>query len=69
MRVKMRSTVSQAGAGGGYKRSHLRHQHDQCGLPQVGGFASHVGAGDEQDRLLRAVEIEIVGDKAVVRRR
>ncbi len=67
MRVKMRSTVCQSRAGGRHERTHLRHQHDQCGLPQVGGFASHVGAGDEQDRLSRRVEIEIVGDKAVVR--
>ena len=38
----------QARLFGGNERADLRQQHDERGLAQVGGFAAHVGAGDEQ---------------------
>ena len=49
----------------GTKRSHLRHQHDQRGLPQIGRLAAHVRPGDQQDGMRRAVQIKIVGHEAV----
>ena len=30
-----------------HERTHLRHQHNQCGLPQVGGFTGHIRSGDD----------------------
>ena len=55
----------QAGLLGGHERAHLRQQHDQRGLAQVGGLAAHVGAGDEQDLVRGGVEVERVGHEAL----
>src|SRR5258705_2598997 len=46
------------------KRTHLRHENDQRGLAEVGGFAAHVGAGDEEKLLAARFEVEIVRDEA-----
>src|SRR6266853_6859498 len=46
------------------KRTHLRHENDQRGLPEIGGFAAHVGAGDEEKLLTARFEVEIVGNEA-----
>ena len=51
MRVKMRSISGSAGRIGGHERTHLRQNRDQRGLPQIGGFAAHVGAGDDGDQI------------------
>ena len=65
MRVKMRSVMRQPRLLGGNERAHLRQQHDQRGLAQIGGFAAHVGAGDQQDLVRGAVQVERVGHEAL----
>ena len=50
---------------GGNERTHLREDHQQRGLAEIGGFAAHVGAGDDGDEFGFGVEIEIVGDEAL----
>ena len=49
---------------GGDEAAHLRQDDEQRGLAQVGGFAAHVGAGEQQDGRAFGREIEIVGDEA-----
>ena len=51
MRVKMRSTNGSRACVGGHERAHLRHDHDQRGLPQISGLAAHVRSGDQQQRV------------------
>jgi len=46
----------QLGLARGNEAADLRHQHNERGLPQVGGLAAHVGAGDEQKLLARRLE-------------
>ena len=49
----------------GNERAGLRHQGDQRGLPQIGGLAAHVRAGDQEELLGLRLEVQIVGDKAL----
>ena len=49
----------------GNEGTHLGHQDDQGGLAEVGGFAAHVGAGDEEKLLAAGLEAEIVGNEAL----
>ncbi len=53
MRVKMRSISGRQRRFGGHERPHLRQDRDQRGLPQIGRFAAHVGAGDDGDQIGR----------------
>ena len=43
---------SQAATGGGHITAHAGQQRDHGNLPHVGGFAAHVGAGDDLHALL-----------------
>ena len=54
------------GAAGRHKGSDLRHQRDKGHLPHIGRFAGHVGAGDDADGKLAAVEQAVIGDKQAV---
>ena len=47
------------------KGAHLRHDGNECILAQEGGFASHIGAGDEPDGVAAFVsrQMAIIGDK------
>ena len=45
------------------ERAHLRHQHDQCHLPHVGGFTGHVRAGDDGHLVVLAAKECVVGHK------
>ena len=65
---------------GGNETAHLRHQHQHCGLPQVGAFAAHIGPGHQQQarrrrraftlwrRFVRGAEVKIVCDEAPLAR-
>ena len=64
MRVKTRSISGSERGIGRHERTHLRQDHDQRRLPQIGGFAAHVGPGDDGDQAGGGVEVEIVGDEA-----
>ena len=55
----------QARLFGGDERAHLRQQHDQRGLAQIGGLAAHVGPGDQQNLMRGAVQVERVGHEAL----
>ena len=46
------------------KAAHLRHQHDQRGLPEIRGLAAHVGPGNEKKLLPSRLEAKIVGNEA-----
>ena len=50
---------------GGNEGTHLRQDRQQRGLAKIGGFAAHVGAGDDGDELGFGMEVEIVGDEAL----
>ena len=54
----------QDGGIGGNKRTHLRQDGDQRGLPQIGGLAAHVGSGDDGDQVGIGIEVKVVGDEA-----
>ena len=47
------------------ERAHLRHDHDQRRLPQIGALAAHVRAGKHYDVLRRSIQKQIVGDEAL----
>ena len=49
----------------GNEGTHLGHEDNQGGLAEVGGFAPHVGAGDEQKLLAAGLEAKIVGNEAL----
>ncbi len=49
--------------GGRNEAPHLRQDHDEGDLADVGGFAGHVGAGDDEQLVVRAVEERVVGDE------
>ena len=49
----------------GHIASHLGKNHDQRGLPHVGGFTAHIRTGDKQDGFL-LIHIQTVGDIAAV---
>jgi len=51
------------GAFRGDEGSHLGHQDDQRDLAEIGRFAAHVGARDDQDLIVGRVEESIVGDE------
>src|SRR2546425_2372539 len=55
----------QLGLARGNKRPHLRQDHDQRGLAQIGGFAAHVRPGDEQNLLPFGFETNVVRDEAL----
>ena len=44
------------------ERAYLCHQRDNGRLPEQGGLAAHIGAGDDDDLLAVCVQINIVGD-------
>ena len=48
------------------KRADLRHETDEGNLPHIGGFARHIGAGDDGQRLVFAVHHRVVRDKKAV---
>ena len=48
------------------KAPHLCHQHDQRHLAHVGGFARHVGAGDDSHPALLLPHERVVGDEQAV---
>ena len=50
---------------GGNERAHLRQQHDQRRLAQIGGLAAHVRAGDQQDLVRGAVQVQRVGHESL----
>ena len=54
---------TQAGLVGGDKASDLGHQDDEGDLTHVGGFAGHIGAGDDADTVLFSVQQRVVGDE------
>ena len=54
----------QRGRFGRHERTHLRQDRDQRRLPQVGGLAAHVRAGDDGDQVGGIVQVQIVGDEA-----
>ena len=54
------------GARGGHERAHLRQYYDQRSLPEISGFAAHIGAGKDDDLVRAAIQVEIVGNKAFV---
>ena len=47
------------------KAAHLRHQHDERGLPEIRGLAAHVGPGNEKKLLASRLEAKIVGNEAL----
>ena len=49
----------------GNEGAHLRHQHNQRGLPEIRGLATHVGPGDEQKLLPPGLEAEVVRNKTL----
>ena len=55
---------AQAGGGGGDEGAHLGQDDDEGDLADVGGFAGHVGAGDDEELVVHAVEEGVVGDEA-----
>ena len=46
---------------GGHERAYLGHHGYQGGLPQKGGLTGHVRAGEDDNLLLLAVEVQVVG--------
>ena len=55
------------GASRRHKGTDLRQQHNQSHLPHVGGFARHVGAGDNGRPPLLFAHVGVVGHKQGVR--
>jgi hypothetical protein len=58
---------------GGDEAAALRHDDEERGLAEVGAFAAHVGAGDEEEAwcarraggvIIAGAEVEGVGDEA-----
>ena len=50
-----------------HKGTDLGHQHDQGGLPHIGGLSCHIGSGDDGNALFLVIEKRIVADKRAVR--
>ena len=44
--------------------AHLRHDDQERSLAKIGGFAAHVGTGEQQDGRAFGGEIEVVGNEA-----
>ena len=57
---------AQMGSARRYERAYLRHQHHQRHLAHIGGFARHVGPGDNGHPVLFLAHIGVVGDKQTV---
>ena len=55
----------EAGAARGHERAHLGHQDDERGLAKIGGFAAHVGSGDQKELVAAGFEAESVGNEAL----
>ena len=55
-----------AGAGRRHERAHLGHEDDEGHLAHIGGFARHVGAGDDGHPLLLLPHKRVVGNKEAV---
>ena len=51
------------GGAGGDIAAHLGHEHNEGHLAHVGGFACHVGAGDDGQMVLGFVHVGVVGHK------
>src|SRR5208337_4710829 len=49
----------------GNEGTHLRHEDNQSGLAEVGGFAAHVGAGDKEQLLAAGLEAKIIGNETL----
>ena len=64
MRVNTRSTDADVGRlSAGDEAAHLGHEDDEGHLAHIGGFARHVGAGDDGAPGRPAVHMGVVGDK------
>ena len=48
----------------GNETAHLRHENDERGLTEIGGFAAHVGPRDKKQLLAAGIEAQIVGNEA-----
>ena len=48
-----------------HEPAHLGHQADQGHLADIGGFARHVGAGDDDQLVIAAVQAGVVRDKGL----
>ena len=59
-----KDTVHQADLGmvGGHETANLRQQHNQRHLPDVSGFAGHIGAGNQHNLGILGVHGGVVGD-------
>ena len=44
----------------------LRHQHNQCDLPHIGGFTCHIGTCYQHETVVAGVQIGVVGNKVSV---
>src|SRR3989442_12544783 len=55
----------QSGLASGNEGAHLSHEDDERGLAEIGGFAAHVGAGNQKKLLSARLEAKIVGNKAL----
>ncbi len=65
MRVKIRSRHREPRLAGRNERTHLGHQNDQRGLPEIRGLPAHVGSGDQQNLLRSVIQVKIVGHKSL----
>jgi len=59
----------QRGLARRHERAHLRQQHDQAGLADVGALARHVRPGDEQHPGGGGIEVGVVGNEFLARAR
>ena len=64
-RAKMRSTMASFAVARRHERAGLRQQADERGLPQVGGLAAHVRAGQDDELVRGAVQRDVVGHERV----
>src|SRR6266705_1065357 len=55
----------QFGLASGNEGAHLSHEDDERGLAEIGGFAAHVGAGNQKKLLAARLEAKIVGNEAL----
>src|SRR6266571_3128250 len=55
----------QLGLASGNEGAHLSHEDDERGLAEIGGFAAHVGAGNQKKLLPARLEAKIVGNEAL----
>src|SRR5580704_626452 len=53
------------GLARGNEAAHLRHQHNQRGLPKIRGLTAHVWSSNQQKLLVAGVEAEVVGDETL----